>query len=342
LKRSELLLLALSALPVLAQTQAHAGNAVRLMQERRFADAAAEFETALASDPNNDSLRLQYATCLYAAERNDQARQQFEIEQKRLGAKPGISYYLGILDLRTNKYAAAIATLKPLEGDPAFPKAPFYLGMAYLGAGQTGAAMDSLQLAAKNNPHDTDVHYRLARLYTAAGRSQDADLEYKLYRGARETERIIEEQVPPCMEALRTQPLPQAKTVCAPIGDPNDSNRLTLLGRLYTDAGALTEAIEPLQQAARLDPKSFEAWQYLGMSFYGLKRYSDALEPLKRAEALNPRYFDVVNLLARTLYAMGDYKSALPVLERAHNLNPDDAQLAGVLDRLRKTLAAKP
>src|ERR1700722_17160858 len=78
----------------LASTAAasHVGKAAQLMQDRRFSEAAAEYEQALAADPNNDVVRIQYATCLFAQERDDEARKQFEIERKRLGDKPGLNY----------------------------------------------------------------------------------------------------------------------------------------------------------------------------------------------------------------------------------------------------------
>jgi tetratricopeptide (TPR) repeat protein len=335
------LVAALLLLPMAYAQTAHVGNAVRLMQDRHFAEASVEFELALAAEPNNDTLRIQYATCLFAEERNDEARRQFEIEQKRLGEKPGITYYLGILDLRAGQFPAAIQKLKPGETNPIFPKASYYLGMAYLGTGQTTAAITSLERAAKLNPHDAEVHYRLARVYSAAGRTNEAEHEYELYRADRETERIVEQEAPACMDALRTQPPVQARIVCERIGDPKDARRLTLLGQLYAGAGGFADALDPLQRAAKLEPESFEAWHYLGMSLYGLRRYAEALIPLRKAEQLNPQYFDTVNLLAKALYALGDYKGALPVLERAHNLNPDDTQLTSVLEQLRVSLRGR-
>ncbi len=63
------------------------------MQDRHYREAAAEFEQALAVDPDNDAVRIQYATCLFAAERNEDARKQFEIERQRQGDRPGLNYY---------------------------------------------------------------------------------------------------------------------------------------------------------------------------------------------------------------------------------------------------------
>jgi tetratricopeptide (TPR) repeat protein len=325
-----------------AQVAAHAGSATRLMQDRLYGDAAAEFEKALAIDPNNDGVRIQYATCLFAQERNDDARKQFEIERRRLGDREGLIYFLGLLDIRSENFTEAIRRLQPLASNPAFPKTSFYLGLAYLSTGQMTQAVEYLEKAAQRNPRDPEVHYRLGRVYSLAGRTSEADREYKLYRQWHENQRIAEQDGQACMDALRAQAIERAREVCNRIADPNDSRRLILLGQLYTDAGAFADAVDPLQSAVKLDPKSFEAWHYLGLSLYGLHRYQEAVKPLENAAAINPQFFETLNLLAKTFHVLGNDAAALPYLEQAHNLNPGDANVTGALERMRAALKAKP
>jgi predicted Zn-dependent protease len=152
----------------------HAGKAFQMMERGLLKEAAGEFEQALAIDPNNDVVRLEYATCLFAQARDDEARKQFEIERQRLGDRPGVNYYLGRLDLRSNDFASAIKMLAPLESDPALANVSLYLGMAYTSAGQPARALECLERAARKNPRDPEVHYRLARVYSTAGRANDA------------------------------------------------------------------------------------------------------------------------------------------------------------------------
>jgi tetratricopeptide (TPR) repeat protein len=121
----------------------------------------------------------------------------------------------------------------------------------------------------------------------------------------------------------------------------DDSRRLILLGELYSGNGAFSDAIEPLRQAVKLDPESFDAWNSLGVSLFRLKRYQEALPPLRKAASLNPQFFSTLTLLASTLHALGDDAAALPVLERAHKLNPDDAQVTSRLEQLRLALRGK-
>ena len=317
---------------------AHLGKAVRLMQSRLYGDAAAEFEQALAIHPDNDAVRIQYATCLFAQERNAEAQKQFEIVRQRLGDLPGLTYYLGRLDLRANDFASAIKRLAPLESNPAFSDVSLYLGLAYISAGQNQRARECLERAAKDNPRDPEVHYRLARFYSMAGVSDEANREYGLYRHWSEDRRLLQQYTGECADALHAQPIVQARILCQRLADPHDPQRLILLGQLYSENGAFQDAIEPFRQAANSAPDSFDAWQGLGLSLFRLGRYAEALPALRKADSLNPQYLDTLVLLASTLHALGDDAGALPILERAHTLNPDDAQMTAVLEQLRATL----
>lgn len=342
-----LLGLLIETLPGMAQPAApvdassYVGNAVRLMQGRLYGEAAAEFEQALAIQPDNDTVRIQYATCLFAQERNAEARKQFEIERQRLGDLPGLTYYLGRLDLRANDFASAIKRLAPLESNPAFSDVSLYLGLAYVSAGQQERARECLERAAKNNPRDPEVHYRLARFYSMSGRTDDANREYGLYRHWTEDRRLVQQYTGECADALRTQPIAQARAICQHIADLNDPQRSILLGQLYSENGAFAEAIEPFRQAANLTPDSFDAWEGLGLSLFRLGRYTEALAPLRKADSLNPQFLDTLVLLATTLHALGDDAGALPIVERAHKLNPGDAKMTAVLEQLRAKVQQK-
>ena len=184
-------------------------------------------------------------------------------------------------------------------------------------------------------PHDYRVHYRLARAYSSAGREQEAAREYGLYSQLRDEHKNTEKEVRECTSALRTDPLAAAREVCQRMDDPNDPEKLTLLGQLFGDAGAFAEALDPLKRAVELDPNSFEAWHNLGVSYFRLERYAEARAPLEKAVSLRPGFYGSVVLLGATLYMLGEEDAALPVLERAHRLNPADTQTTAVLEKLR-------
>lgn len=332
------------SVPIPAQTggvgtaEMHAGKGAQLMLAQSFTEAQAEFERALALDPKLARARVQLGACLFAQGLNDLARREFERVQREAGESPAVEYYLGRLDLLSNDHAGAIRRLTTLAADPAYPQASFYLGMAYVSSGDMKSGLRWLEQAAKLNPRDFRVHYRLARAYTLAGRAADAEREFKLYNEFTDEQKRTETLVRDCSTALASQPVELARETCKRMLDPNDPEKLVLLGQLFGSAGKFADAIAPLERATQLDRLSFEAWHNLGLSYFRLERYKEARLPLERAAELHPDFFGTVNLLGATLYMLGDDAAALPVLERAHRLEPNDRQVAAVLEQLRAAL----
>jgi|SRR5215467_11782204 len=323
--------------PAQTGAEAHLSRGVQLMQEQLFEAAAGEFEQAVALNAKDPKARLQFAACLLSLGRNDEARKQFEQVQKLAGGSRYVTYYLGRLDLLANDYASAIKRLGSVAEEPPFPDTAFHLGVAYISSNDVAAGTKWLERAVQLLPRDYRVHYRLARAYSSGGREKDAAREYELYMQLRDEHKNTEKDVRDCSSALRTGPLATAREVCHRIYDPNDADKLTLLGQLFGDAGAFGEALEPLTRAVQLDPNSFEAWHNLGVTYFRVDRYKEARAPLEKAVALRPEFYGSVVLLGATLYMLGDDEAALPVLERAHQLNPADAQTAAVLEKLRAT-----
>jgi Flp pilus assembly protein TadD len=310
------------------------------MHEQLFDAAAAELEKAVALRPSDPRAHFQYAVCLLSLGRNDEARSQFEQVRKLAGESPYVTYYLGRLDLLANDYPSAIKRLGSVAAHPPVPDTAFYLGVAYVSSGDDKDGIKWLEQAAKSMPRDYRVHYRLARAYSSAGREQDAAHEYSLYSTLLDQHKNTETDVRACSEALRdrseTAPAP-----CQRMFDPNDPEKLTLLGQLYGDAGAYQLALDPLTRAVQLDPNSYEAWHNLGLTYFRLQQYAQARAPLQKAVALRPESYASVVLLGATLYMLGDDEAALPVLEHANRLNPSDAQTAAVLQKLRAEHAKK-
>ena len=315
--------------------EAHVSKGSQLMKQQLFDEAASEFEKALKVAPENPQARFQHAVCMLALGRNDEARTEFEQVRKERGDSPYITYYLGQLDLLSNDYAMAIKRLSKVADDPKFPDAPFHLGSAYISSGDVENGIKWLERAVKLQPSDYRVHYRLARAYSTAERKQDASREYDIYTRLLNEHKSTEADVRDCSEALRTRQLVDAQVICHRMYDPNDPEKLTLLGQLYGDGGAYQQALDPLLRATQLDPNSYEAWHNLGLTYFRLQRYKEARAPLGRAVTLRPEAYASVVMLGATLYMLGDDAAALPVLEHAHRLNPADAQTEAVLEKLR-------
>jgi tetratricopeptide (TPR) repeat protein len=311
------------------------GKGNQLLEKRLFEEAATQFEHALEIEPGLRAARYQLAICYFALGRNGESLREFERLKKEAGPSHEVLYYLARLRLLEGDGVAAIVELLPLADDPRVSDAAYYLGLAYAEAGDQTNGIKWLERAAGTHPRDYHVHYRLARLYSSAGRKADADREYALYNQHRNAERETEARMRACSAALDAQAAAQIAETCGHAADQNDPEKLVLLGQLYGDHAHYAEAVEPLARAAKLDAGSFDAWHNLGLSYFRLKRYAEAREPLEKAAALRPGFFDTLNLLGATLYVLGDDRAALPVLERAHQLHPDDAQLNAALEQLR-------
>ena len=318
-----------------AGVEAHVSRGVQLMQEQLFEAAATEFEQALAINAYGPKAHLELGVCLLSLGRNDEARRQFEQVRKLAGESGYLTYYLGRLDLLANDYLSAVKRLGSVVEDPPFPDTAFHLGVAYISSGDVAEGTKWLERAVKLLPRDYRVHYRLARAYSSSGQEKEAAREYELYSQLRDEHKNTEKAVRDCASALQNGPPAHAREVCHHIYDPNDPDKLALLGQLFGDAGAFAEALEPLKRAVELDPNSFEAWHNLGVTYFRLNQYKEARAPLERAVALRPEFYGSVVLLGATLYMLGDDEAALPVLERAHRLNPADAQTTAVVEKLR-------
>jgi Flp pilus assembly protein TadD len=324
-----------------AATAAHIGKGYELVQNQRFDQAAQEFREALALDPGNLKVRYQFAVCLFALGERDESRKEFERLKSTTQDDPSVAYYLARLDLLSGDFTKAIQRLASIMADPPFPDASFYLGSAYLSQGDVAKAMKWLREAARTNPRDFRIHYRLARALQQTGARKEAEAEYARSTEMREIYNQTARQSVECTEALRTKPLADARALCNRIFDPNDADRLTMLGMLYGGNGKYEEAIEPLKRAAELDRDSFEVYHNLGLTYFRLKRFAEARAPLEKAVSLRPDYFGSNALLGATLYSLKDDEAAYRVLGFAHDLNPEDGDTAELLFRVAVILGAK-
>jgi len=78
--------------------------------------------------------------------------------------------------------------------------------------------------------------------------------------------------------------------------------------------GHWNAALEHLQQAARLDPRSLRTARFLGVSLLWLRRYPEALQTLDHGLALAPTNLDLLESKAMVFLARGDLGGARAVL----------------------------
>jgi tetratricopeptide (TPR) repeat protein len=321
--------------------EAHVGKGYEYEKDDRFALAAGEFEAALALDPNLPRARYQLGVCYYALGRAVDARSEFERLRIDTHDEPSVVYFIGRLDLTEHNVDAAIRELRSITAQPPFPDAAYYLGSAYLAKGDLTDAEKWLKSAEALNPRDFRIPDHLARVYQREGRPSDAENEYMKATKLRQNYDEAAAEGIACSQELAKAVPKEGAEDCARLFRPDDPDRLTQLGMIYGEHGRYTEALEPLERAAKLDPDSYEVEHNLGLTYFRLKRYADARGPLERAVALRPDFFDSNALLGATLFMLGQDSEAYRALDHTHRLNPEDRDSAELLFKTAMILGAK-
>jgi len=310
----------------------HLGNGYEALKQEQYEVAEKEFRAALAIDPSLVMrARFPLAVSLFEQHKSAESRREFEIVRKEAGERPGISYYLGRLDLDEQNYKGAILNLSRASADPPFPDTAFYLGLAYSKQGSNPDAEKWLKKAIELNPDDSRAEYQLATLYRKEGRQNEADEAFRLSkekkaRGDAQSQLKFE-----CAQELDRGASEKAAAVCEQLYDPNDAEKLTALGILYGQHGQLEKALKPLQRAAELAPQSPQMQYNLAFTYVQLKRFEDARGPLEGAVQRWPDLFSLNALYGAVLFNLGELPGAYQALRHAHELNSQDAGTTGLL-----------
>lgn len=316
---------------VAASTEAAIGKGYRDIQNRRYSEAAREFKAALSIHPGLTQARYQLAICEFALGRLEIARREFDRVEKETGASPEVIYYLGRINLQEGYYESAVHNFSEIASSPPFPDTSYYLGSAYLHQDKLQAAERCFRQAAKLNPRDFRIPDHLARVYQKEKRTAEAENQYAHSAKLRQYYDQGAHEATSCGRALEILPVAQARPVCQRLFDPQDPDKLTLLGMIYGRHGDYKDALSVIELASRLDPDSWTVLYNLGLTDFRLHRYSEGLAPLLKATALRPEFFGSSALLGATLYALHRDEAAFQALRHAHQLNPQDTDTQQLL-----------
>lgn len=348
---SALAMLAWQAPSAAPQTQdtaeAHLGKGYDALREDRYDAAVTEFRAALRLDPALVMrARFPLAVALFELKQSDDARRELEAVRREVGEHPNVAYYLGRLDLLDQNFAGAVRNLTKAIAKPPFPDTAYYLGLACFKQGDLAAAEKWLKQAAQGNPRDSLARYQLAMVYRKQGREDEAKKAFAESTELRRRDTDESELRTECAQKLDTGPRAEARALCQRLYDPDDAERLTMLGTIYGQHGDLEAALEPLRRAAELAPERPQMQYNLAFTYYRMGRFEDARAPIAKAVERWPDIFQLNSLYGAVLAKLGDDVAAYQALARAHELNPQDAGAADLLYRTtlglaRKSLAAR-
>jgi len=313
-------------------TELHLGAGYADLKSDRYQEAVGEFRAALAINPTLVlRARFPLAVALFELQRIGEARQEFDAVRASAGNRPEVMYYLGRLDLLESDAGAAVKDLTMAATNPPFPDTAYYLGSAYLKQGDLAKAEEWLERAAKLTPQDAHVQERLGALYRQAGRRPEAERAFAEAERLRQRDASVSKLRLDCAQKLEQTSLEEARPVCEQLFDPNDADKLTMLGTIYGQHGDFEEALKPLRRAAELSPNSPQTEYNLALDCFRLQRYQEARDALAKVVQLWPDLAPLSTLYGAALFKLGATTEAYAALHHARELNPNDADAARML-----------
>lgn len=160
-----------------AEADMLAGEALDEMQDH--AGAIEQFRAAVKANPKEPNVHFGLGYLLWTQSQYEQAAQEFQAELANVPTNAQALAFLADSKMKLNDREAALPLLKKAVGiDPSLELSHIDLAALYSDSGSLGDALRELKTAARLKPNDVNVHWRLARLYQAMGRKDEAAAEF--------------------------------------------------------------------------------------------------------------------------------------------------------------------
>ncbi len=293
---------------VQAESETIADEGQRLLRSGNLDAALAEFERAIAINPE---LTVAYLGAGDIHRRSGDYTRAEESYREAARLEPNsfrAQYSHGLsLQLLQRVSEAIRAYLRALAIDPDHFAANLNLAIAYLSIGEPGQGVAFAERAVGIRPDDGPARVNLAATYAAMDRHADAVIEYQ-------------------QAAERMELSPELLLGLA------DS-----LGR----TGRYAEMAATLEQLVRVAPTA-TAYERLGSAWFRLRAYPDALRAFRQATELDPRHYPAWNgvgvcLLNRYLWEKGQDETlrdgAVEALRRSLRIRPNQPQIIELVRR---------
>jgi tetratricopeptide (TPR) repeat protein len=159
-----------------AEADMLAGEALDEMNDH--VGATQQFRAAVKANPKEPNVHFGLGYLLWAQGQYQEAAQEFQSELANVPTHVEAMAYLADANVKMNHPEVALPLIeKTIRIDPGMELAHLDLGILYANAGRRDNALRELKVAAKLT-NDVNVHWRLARLYQAMGRKDEANAEF--------------------------------------------------------------------------------------------------------------------------------------------------------------------
>jgi tetratricopeptide (TPR) repeat protein len=171
--------------------QVHQLNAEALEVQGKWDEAAEEYRAVLKRNPNVPGIHYLLGRVILSKPKNpttmDDARREFEQELQIDPSNAGAEFVLGEIAGETDQLPAAIEHFsRASKLDAGFAEAFLSLGKALLEAERGPESIPALETAAKLQPDNPTAHFLLGTAYRRAGRTEEAEREFRAHQTSAE------------------------------------------------------------------------------------------------------------------------------------------------------------
>lgn len=254
-------------------------------EQRRWKEAAATYARAQTINPQADLLAGRAAALINSGAPKDAQPLLRDALVARKAPDAALLYLLAESQRQLKEYDAAAATARTLRTSFPDDVRGLVIGaQLQVAQGRSDEAIASFADLVKRVPEDPSFVYQYAQLLEQAGRIPEA-------------ERALRELI---------------------ARDPEDANALNSLGYMFADRGErLEEAVSLLQRALQLEPGNPSFLDSLGWAFFRQGRLTQADQPLAEAAAKLPANSVIQDHLGDLRYRQQRYVEAVAAWERA-------------------------
>jgi tetratricopeptide (TPR) repeat protein len=162
--------------------QLHALMGEVYADNERYAEAAREYEAALAKRPDAPGIHHALGIAYWVLHHYAEAENQFLLALKEDPNDAMTNLYLGDIAVKQGRYQEALEFLQRAEtGQPRMEEIHLVLGKCYHGMNQPDKAKEELLMASAEAPNDAKPHYVLAQLYREANDVDSSNREMAIF-----------------------------------------------------------------------------------------------------------------------------------------------------------------
>lgn len=264
----------------------------------KLPQAEAYYLKAMALQPDQDQVRIDYARVLAAQKKVGPAREvlqaMIEANPRSVTAKTMLAQLL-VADNKLDEALEQFEQVRELEADPTDTR--FKIALIKLQRGDMTGAETELSLILAQHPDNATARYYLATTYVGQKRMNDAAAELK--KIPQDSDLFVESRTLGAYLFKQQKQYDQAIQMISEglKARPADQKLLLFLASLYSESGNNEKAIEIARKLIELDPKNDKYQFQLGVYLDSAKMPEQSEAAIRKAIELNPKNAEALNFL---------------------------------------------